>query len=168
VRSNRPVSLLFAFALGGCSIALSGPQPNRPRGELPKCDTGRGAVAVDGITAGLLGVGGLSQLGAENGNRTAGGLLVAAAALYGLAALHGDSATSQCRKAMDQFANEQRVPDPDDARPRIVTPTPIPTAQPAVMTQPAAPEPEPVVAQPTAAPKPTNNDPWAEFWREAP
>jgi hypothetical protein len=96
--------------LSGCSLFLSGPDSKRPLHTRPDCSTNKGAVAVDGVMAGLLTVGGLSQLG--NGTHSSGdavGVPLAFGALYALAAVYGNSKVNDCNNEIARF---ERVEQP--------------------------------------------------------
>lgn len=143
--------------LGACSFALSGPQPNRPRGVVPQCDTGKGLVVLDGLDAAALGVAGLALAGSNNGSAAV--LPIALAAAFVGAAAHGSHVVDECRDAMDAYANETRPVEPiaHEAPPEEPEP---PAAPPPVVIKPKP--------QPVAAPKPAPAAaaPWPDFWQE--
>jgi hypothetical protein len=170
---------------------LSGPDPERPRDELPKCNTGKGAVFLDGLMATLLGVGGLAAMNDDSGT---GAALVATSALFAASAYRGNRVANECRQAFDEYAQRVR-PMPQVAdRPVIprpvvkksIAPPPAP-AMPEVHADVRVPEPEPTpeeqvaetppkvpppyqVPRPKAPPKPqpADEDDWSAFWKEAP
>jgi outer membrane biosynthesis protein TonB len=170
--------------LGACSFALSGPQPNRPRGTAPRCDTGKGLVVIDALTAAGLGITGLALAGNHEGDAAV--LPLALGAAFVGAAVRGSNAVDACRRDMDAYANEQRPDEPivratqpesQPATQRSTQPATQRSTQPA--TQPATePEPEPAAVpspavqlkpQPAAAARPqppSTNDPWRDFWEE--
>jgi hypothetical protein len=135
----------FLILLSGCSLTLSGPDPNRPRTASPTCDTGKSMVAVDGTlaaTAGLVAIG-----MASNDDGAAAVAPAVLASLFLLSAIHGNSTVDACRRDMESFANAMA------ARPMPMQPAiALPPVQPAVMS----------------APPPPRNDPWSAFWREVP
>ena len=56
--------LVVLSLISGCSFGLSGPDPLRPRNQLPECDTSKGLVVLDAVaatTAGLIGTSVASQ-----------------------------------------------------------------------------------------------------------
>jgi hypothetical protein len=152
----RTIAVLIC--VGGCSFGLSGPDPNRPATTAPACDTSKGLVTVDALTAVATGVIGLASLsGHENG---VGGGMLLTSALYGAAALHGNGAVDRCRAAfreyevaMTNLASERgpaiaaKPQDPYDAPAVAARPPPIPKPI-------AQPKPEPVAPPAEPATKP--------------
>jgi hypothetical protein len=144
----------FLLLLSGCSLTLSGPDPNRPRNNRPACDTSKALVALDGAlaaTTGLIAVG-----LASNGD---GGAAVAPAlvgSLFLLSAVHGNNTVDACNREMDSYASSLvPLPEPQVAQQPLV--------QPAVMPAPAVTPPH--VPPP---PPPAPDDRWSAFWREVP
>jgi hypothetical protein len=95
----------------GCALAVQAPNPDRPRDEVPKCDTGKGLVAADGLMASLLGI---SSIGAFSGDETGTGIaLAAASALFVASAMRGNNAANACRGAYEEYnvhlMNERRT-----------------------------------------------------------
>jgi hypothetical protein len=131
----RTIAVLIC--VGGCSFGLSGPDPNRPATTAPTCDTSKGLVTVDALTAVATGVIGLASLsGHENG---VGGVMLLTSAVYGAAAVHGTGAVDRCRAAfreyevaMTNLASERgpaiaaKPQDPYDAPAVAARPPPIP------------------------------------------
>ena len=159
--------MLLIIALPACSLALSGPPANRVRGDAPRCDTGKGMVALDAIAGTAAMIGGAAALSGNNGAAATVPLAIGTAFL--LSALHGNAVVDSCRGAMDQYAEELRSSPPIAARPQPpieavqadAQVAPDPDVQPKLdIRQPAPPVPAAPVA-PAAA-----NDPWHDFWRE--
>lgn len=189
----RPaLALILAVAASGCSLSISGPPPNRPKGEFPKCDTGKGLVALDSLMAIGFGIGGLAALSEDQGT---GAIALVGAALFTAAALHGSSQADKCRAALDQYAKETSTPRDDDAvarrsrrkrqqqddeQPdppaRPVPEPPLANRLPSQTTHPDPPlpkpedvvvvDPPPKPATPKKPPKPARTDDWSQFWRE--
>lgn len=152
-------TIAVLICVGGCSFALSGPEPNRPATIAPTCDTSKGLVGLDTVTAVATGVIGVAALSAhQNG---VGGGLALTSAIYGAAALHGNSSVSRCRAAFQEYETamasmaSKRTPalaakpqDPYEApavasRPPPI-PKPLPKQEPAEPAKPAEPAPETV------------------------
>jgi len=185
---SRGVALLAAALLGGCSLALSGPAANRPRAEAPRCDTGKGLIALDGLIAAGVGVGGLAAIG--NDEAAVGGALLLLGAVFAGAAYRADGNVSECRAQFASYVKESTIPDEPDRlsrrehvlpRPRIaprvepasapaIAPTTEPEPPPTALTTPSAPLPPPIKAAPPRPPpaKPEPQDDWSQFWREVP
>lgn len=173
--------LAALLVFSGCAYALSGPEPGRPRNQVPECDTSKGLVVLDGAMATTMGVVTLSMV---SGTEPAVALLpLAIGAIYLGGAVKGNAAVNRCRVAMDEYA---RYPgdrfvadDADDDRPRrsasrVENPT-VQAAMPqAPPSRPApAPQAQPAL-QPPAQPAPARPQPadgetdWSDFWREVP
>jgi hypothetical protein len=192
VRSLATLLLLVVtLAAPGCSFGLSGPDPERPRDELPKCSTGKGAVFLDGLMATLLGVGGLA---AVDDDSSTGAALVATGALFAASAYRGNRVANECREAFDEYAQrvspmpyiaDRPATRPVIARPVVKKPvaTPSAPAMPDVQADVRVPEPAPQAEEPVAEPpqvppvprpkappkpKPAGEDDWSAFWRETP
>jgi hypothetical protein len=192
VESTRNAAgLILVALLGGCSLSLSGPASPRTRGEVPRCDTGKGPVALDGIGAAAFGIGGLAAFG--SGGNEAGAVMLGAGALLALSAIRGEWKVSACRTAFDEYAQEQ-TPDRtqelatmSDAAPAVAppvnSPKTVPSAQPVpaapaaipkldVTPVPSTPAPKPAVVDkppPKQPPKPQAGEPdWSQFWQEQP
>ncbi|MBA3394796.1 MAG: hypothetical protein H0T89_19270 [Deltaproteobacteria bacterium] len=104
-RGTRIALVLFAaWSLGGCALAISGPAPDRPRLELPKCDTGTGPVVVDGLWATLFGV---VALAAFSGDEAEVGLAALGLGVAFVAsATKGHSAASACQAELVAYSGE--------------------------------------------------------------
>jgi hypothetical protein len=147
----------FLLLLSGCSLTLSGPDPNRPRNNRPACDTSKALVALDGALAATTG---LIAIGlATNGD---GGAAVAPALIgsaFLLSAVHGNNTVDACNREMDSYASSM-MPLPE--APVAQQP---PVAQPAAMPVLPPPHVQPVQPPP---PPPASSDRWSAFWREVP
>lgn len=147
--------------LSGCSLTLSGPDPNRPRNKPPACDTGKGTVALDGALAATLG---LVALGLASDN----GAAAVAPALFGglflLSAVHGNSTVDACNREMENFASEMAAPPPV-AEPAVAQ---LPSPPPPLPVQAPAPQPPPPAQAPAPPPAPAADAPWPAFWRVVP
>jgi hypothetical protein len=185
--------LVVMTLLAGCGFGLDGPDPQRPRAQMPKCDTGKGAVVVDGLMATVATIVALSLVANDE---PAGALIPAGiGAAYIGGAVHGSRAVDECRKAMDDWsemmaAREQlreQGPlgghDEEDPRSRVRPPVnPVVVAPPPSEEEPEATPPAevapvaspqqvkqpPPVKQPTPPkkPPPPSGDEWSDFWRE--
>src|SRR5678815_5121244 len=100
---SRAVAVLLLFS--ACSFSLQGPDPNRPRNEVPKCDTGKGLVVLDTLVAVGAGVATLAVLGNTAEASTA---LIPAAigGVYGAGALLGNSSVNACRAEMANYETQ--------------------------------------------------------------
>lgn len=96
------------MSLTGCSLALSGPDPGRAASEVPRCDTGKGLVGIDGVVGGGLALGSLVALGADE-PETALISGVFAAAFIG-AAMRGNRVANECRAAFAAYTPEPAEP----------------------------------------------------------
>jgi hypothetical protein len=139
--------------LTGCSLTLSGPDPNRPRSKQPTCDTSKTLVALDGVMTGTLAIIAVAAASNNDGSAAVAPGLLAAAFLG--SAIHGNNVVNACHQdfeAYDQAMAAQQI---------------VPALQP-------PPEPPPVVATappPPPPPQPPTQvaaDPWQAFWREVP
>jgi hypothetical protein len=149
----------FLLLLSGCSLTLSGPDPNRPRNNRPACDTSKALVALDGAlaaTAGLIAIG-LASNG--DGDAAVAPALIGSAFL--LSAVHGNNTVDACHREMDSYASSM-VPLPEVAQQPVVQPAAMPVMPPPPPVTP--PHVQPASPPPPAAP----NDRWSAFWREVP
>jgi hypothetical protein len=117
----------FLILLSGCSLTLSGPDPNRPRTNRPTCDTGKGLVALDGVLAATLGLVAIGVASSDGGAAVAPGLL---GSLFLLSAVHGNSTVDACNREMDNWAATMTPPVPPDEpvaqlHPPMPTPAPM-------------------------------------------
>lgn len=176
-----PRWVLPIILVTGCAFSVQGPSPDRPRNQIPKCDTGKGLVALDGVMAATAGVVALSLV--ANDLDAAALLPLGIGALYVAGAVHGSRAADACRAEIDNFEmslasrDTMRLNDSADERPRprpaVVDAPPQP---PIPVVQPPAPQPvpppqqtpQPAPQKPVAkpAPKPKQDDDWSDFWRE--
>lgn len=166
--SVRSLATSILLVTSGCAFGISGPDPERPRTEVPKCDTGKGMVALDGLTGTLLGLGSLAAFGDDATG--VGVLLAGASALYFAGAAHGNSAANSCQAAFEDYniaIHQQPQPEvAESPAPRLAVKKPPkkkPVAEPAVEPTPQEqldpqPPPEPTPPQyttPHAPPEPT-------------
>lgn len=185
-------AVVVLLLVSGCAFGIEGPDPSRPRSQMPRCDTGKGLVVLDGVMAATAGALALSLV---DTSEPAVALLPASiGALYLAGAVRGNGAANRCRAAMDDFESYQAardtLPPPDEEprpRPRppegpmtpasqpaaaasvAAAPAPAP-AVPATVAPPPAPAATPVAAPATPAPArrpaPAPDDDWSAFWRE--
>jgi len=174
----------FLLLLSGCSLAITGPSPNRPRNKAPTCDTSKGLVALDGVLAATMSVVGLSVAAGNNGSEAIAPLIVAG--IFTASAIHGNNEVNACLREQGNYESEMasRTPLPDESeRPVVAAPGAAPGApgfamQPAVslpsatgpmppqQLQPPSPPPQ---QQQAPAPRPEPADEaWAAFWKEVP
>ncbi len=156
------------LGLAGCSITLSGPDPNRPRASAPRCDSGKGLVVLDSV---LGTVAGLVAIGVAGAGDSAALVPAAMGVAFIAAAVHGNMVVDSCRAANDEFvAQMSREP-----RAPIIAefPEPQPVAQPMIdvqpRLQPVLPQSQPAQPQPAQPPAPSETQapmPWAVFWKE--
>jgi hypothetical protein len=172
--------VLASLTLAGCSLALSGPDPNRPHNKAPQCDTGKGLVALDYVLAAGMGVTAIA-LGSSNNSGGAVVVPVLAGVAFVAAAVHGNSVVDSCRKEMNEYAAESDAPPEPPPRippprvPAVAASTPPPAPPPPPRPRPQ-PEPEQQQQQqpqqqPAHEPPPPakdKDDPWASFWKETP
>ena len=155
-----PVLLIVS----GCAFGLSAPDPDRPRSERPKCDTGKGLILLDGLMAATAGVVAISLAGETE---PAVALLpLSVGAIYAGGAMRGASNVNKCRKAMAEYesyvaAHETLPPGADYAapprRPPIGPPIGTPIAEQGLehAVEPGAqPQPQQALAPMVAAPPP--------------
>ena len=142
--------------LTGCSLTLSGPDPNRPRSKQPTCDTSKTLVALDGVMTGTLAI--IAVAAASNnegGAAVAPGLL--AAAFLG-SAIHGNNVVDACHQDFEAYDQAMAAQE--------IVPALQPPPQPPPQPQPPPPPPQ---QQPEPPPAPrVASDPWQAFWREVP
>jgi hypothetical protein len=181
---QRWLAVLVLFS--GCAFGLSGPDPDRPRGRMPKCDTSKALVAVDGamaLTSGLIAV-----TLADTSEPAVALLPLSIGAIYLAGAVRGNSNVNKCRAAMSEFENytaarytmpeggaSAQREDEEELPQREVTPPPhtemikqpAPVASTAVATAPqpqqrVIPAPPAPVPAPAPAPAPTAKAPAAK------
>ena len=180
-----PRWVLPIILVTGCAFSIQGPSPDRPRNQIPKCDTGKGLVALDGVMATASGIVAMSLVANDLG--AAALLPLAIGGLYVAGAVHGSRAADACREEIDSFESSLaardtlRLNDPDNEQPRprpaavdagppvaVVQPPPQPPI-PVVQAPPPQQQPPAVPPKPAAkpAPKPKQDDgDWSDFWRE--
>jgi hypothetical protein len=126
--------------LQGCAFGLQGPDPNRTRNELPKCDTGKGLVVLDGTMAALLGVSALG-IAANDGGGLA--LLPAAIGAIYVGGAMGEFEQAYAARRVLPEGNEQAQQPPVSA---TAAPPAAPTAAPPASGPPPQTVPPPAVA----------------------
>jgi hypothetical protein len=149
---QRWAAVLVLFS--GCAFGLSGPDPDRPRSKMPKCDTSKAMVALDGAMAMTLGLVAIAVAGEE----PAIGLLPASiGAIYLGGAIRGNSNVNKCRAAMSEFETyaEARAAGPEPADDVVLDDAEVRRMRPALGPAPQAdtsnqPTPAVVVAPPPA------------------
>jgi len=93
--------LLVMLLFSGCAFGISAPDPDRPRNQMPRCDSGKGLVALDGAMAATAGLVALSLAGETE---PAVALLpLSIGAIYAAGAIRGNRNANQCRAAMSDF-----------------------------------------------------------------
>ncbi len=132
-------ALVSGSLLGGCAFSLSGPDPSRPRNRAPECDTSKGLVVLDGLTATAMGV---ATLALVNEPEPGIALLpLALGAIYLGGAIRGNTAVNKCREATEEYQGAETardtLADMDDPydddplpAPRGRTPAPVPATNP--------------------------------------
>ena len=175
---GRAMWLCACVALAGCSLALTGPKPDRRLSERPDCDTGKGNVVLDGLFGTGFGVGTLAAV--ADGSTSAGVVLGLFGAAFIASAVRGNTVVDECREAFASFDGLDRAPMREDRvarRPRVepaaeapkVVPPPVAVAPPpAEERPPAVTAPVPPRVAPSAPPAPKSAIEWQEFWKEVP
>jgi hypothetical protein len=157
----------FLILLSGCSLTLSGPDPNRPRQNRPTCDTSKALVALDGALAATMGIVAIGVAGNDGGAAVVPALL---GSLFLLSAVHGNSTVDACNREMDSWAatvNPATPEEPVAQLPRMQPEAQLAPAQ--LAPQPAVQAPPPrAAAQQPPEPQARGEEPWAAFWREVP
>jgi len=161
--------VLFALA-GGCSFALTGPDPRAPVSQEPKCDTDKTSVLGDSLLATAAGV---TTLGVAANNGAAAIAPAVLGAVFAAAAIHGNIAVNECRAAKAAYIAQLQAPPPPpiadvrderaEERAQLVH-APAATAPVAAAAAPADPAPMPASAAP--APAPAAEPAWSAFWKE--
>ncbi len=134
--------LLVAALLGcwGCAFSLDGPDPKRPRNRVPRCDTSKGLVALDGVMGTAFGVTALAF--ASNDEPAAALVPLGIGALYIAGAVSGNRSVDACRKAIAEYdlsySSDERYAlgdDEDEDEERLprrksdLIPRPVPAGQ---------------------------------------
>jgi hypothetical protein len=195
VASKGSLATSILALVSGCSLTIKGPDPDRPRNEVPHCDTGKGSVGLDAVASAMFGLGSIAAL--ADGEEGTGLALAAVGGLFVASAVRGNTAANDCRAAYGEYnvAYQQMLrqpprPEPRPAerprptvarKPAVVEPPPAPappeppveTVEPAPVPQVPRPEtygtPRPPPATKKPAPKPADTeDDWSAFWKEAP
>jgi hypothetical protein len=174
----------FLILLSGCSLTLSGPDPNRPRNNRPACDTSKAMVALDGAMAAALGLVAVGLASNNDGSSAVAPALIGS--LFLVSAIHGNSTVDSCNRELASFENSVAPPpeepvaqlrapvaQPPSMQPPMMQP-PVVQPQPAAIAAPPAPQPQ---SQPPPSPRQppppqttqgAGDDPWADFWQEVP
>ena len=179
VSSVIAASVISALA-SGCALAITAPDPERPRLEIPKCDTGKGLVIADGLWGTLFGVAALAAL--ANDESGPGVALGGVSALAFASAVRGHKAADNCRAALDDYqaavredVTTREIAAARRARERVdhaqlpvrIAPQPPLAVKPIRATPPAAPTPAPPPRAKRPAPA-ASDDEWSAFWKELP
>lgn len=156
---HRWLAVMLLFS--GCAFGLSGPDPDRPRSKMPKCDTGKGMVVLDGVMAATAGIVAISLAG---DTEPAVALLpMSIGAIYAAGALRGNNNVNKCRAAMAEYesyaAVQGTMPPPRDEIPLDDEPVPRAPAVTAQANTPRQPLATPVAAPPAAPPLATPASP---------
>lgn len=145
------LAVLALTSVTGCSLALSGPDPRRPRNRTPQCDTGKGPVTLDAVMGSILATGTLVAISEDEGG--AGLVTGLIAAAYLGAAFRGNSTVNDCRAAIAAY--EAPPSDPDRERPSFAAQEDEPRRRPTVTPDPVYTQPRPApTGPPTALPPP--------------
>ncbi len=159
----------FLLLLTGCSLTLSGPDPNRPRHKPPTCDTSKALVAIDGVLAATMGI--IAVAAASNNNGSAAVAPAIFGAVFVASAIHGNNTVNACQRDFESYDQAMAARDIEGTPRPVVASSPAPQPAPEAAEtppeeQPAAqPQPQPA---PPPAPPPASNDRWQAFWREVP
>lgn len=168
------ISVLALTSVAGCSLALSGPDANRPKNRSPECDTGKGLIGLDGVVGSVLATSALVALSNdEQGIAVATGLLAAA---YLGAAFKGNTSVNECRAAIAAYNTRPYEPGPEEpevatARPNrpsrpVAEPGPAPLPPEYAQPQPPGAQPPvvapPAVVPPVTGPPPKTPPPWKD------
>jgi hypothetical protein len=94
----------FLLLLSGCSLAISGPSPDRPRNKPPTCDTSKGLVALDAVVAATMSVIALSLATGNNGGEAVAPVLVGG--IFAASAIHGNNAVNACNREQANYESE--------------------------------------------------------------
>ena len=111
--------MLLIGSISGCSLALSTPDPLRAAHVAPRCDTGKGLVALDWVLAGVMATVALSALSEDSGELAAASALTSAAFIA--SAARGNGVVNKCREdfaTYSQYSAPAGNPDGVARRPR--------------------------------------------------
>ena len=99
----------------GCALTIQGPDPERPRNEPPKCDSGKGSVGLDAVMTAMLGLGSIAAF--SDGEEGTGLALGAIGGLFVASAIRGNTAANACRAAYADYsvAYQQMLRRQDEA-----------------------------------------------------
>jgi hypothetical protein len=107
----------------GCALTIQAPDPERPRNEPPKCDSGKGSVGLDGVMTALFGLGSIAAF--ADGEEGTGLALAAIGGLFVASAVRGNSAANACRAAYGEYSlayqqmlRQEPIAQPIDPHPR--------------------------------------------------
>ena len=158
-------AIILSLAATSCALTLDGPKPRRARIEVPRCDTGKGLVAIDGVAAGLSSLGAAIALDEEQALATV--LATGLAITFVASAVSGHRRVDRCRAAFGEYEAAIRYTPPTVASPTVASPAAPPAAPPAA-SPPVVRDEEPVE---TSVPEPEPDetaDPWRDFWTVSP
>ena len=156
----RSVPAAALALISGCALTIRAPDPDRPRNEVPSCDTGKGSVGLDAVASVLFGLGSIAAFAdGEEGTGLAFGAL---GGLFVASAVRGNSSANACRAAYSdynvayqQMLRQEPVARPVDTRPRPTVarkPKPVELAPEPIAGQIETLEPAPV-AEPQPVPQ---------------
>ncbi len=106
--------MLLVASISGCSLALSQPDPLRAAHVAPRCDTGKGLVALDWVLAGVMATVALTALSNDAGELGAASALTSAAFLA--SAARGNGVVNSCR---EEFAVYSQYSAPEAERDEV-------------------------------------------------
>ena len=189
------VSALLVASVSGCSLALSQPDPMRAAHVAPRCDTGKGLVALDWVLAGVMATVALSALSEDAGELAAASALTSAAFIA--SAARGNGVVNKCRGDFEVYSQysapaagrsevarrptapvasrrsrafEDPYAEPSDLPARRIVAPPAGPAHVPPAPAPAAPQITAPAkpAKPPAAAEAAPEDAWSDFWTELP
>ncbi|MCX5745591.1 MAG: hypothetical protein NT062_24200 [Proteobacteria bacterium] len=193
--AQRWCVLAATLAFAGCSLGLTGVDPERPRNQPPECDRTKGFVYADGVLGALSGA---ITLGVAIDTPSASLIPLALAAVFIGSAIHGNAVVDACRDDNREYyaaLPTDAAPPPRESREdhlirRRPASVPVRATVPTSPTELERPAPPPTPTEPTTeppAPKPTKpppaappppkptpaapapaDEPWGDFWRVLP
>jgi hypothetical protein len=98
----------LAGSTAGCSLSLSGPDPQASVRDTPRCDTGKGAVALDGVMGAVFAVPALASFGDDQAEL--GVVLGLASVAYIASAVRGSGGVDACRAAAHELKRPALLP----------------------------------------------------------